>query len=207
MFDTWPPLAEALRIVRGDQADRNAPAIQDLKIFSNLKRAELLAKLLGRPATASEENSFVEAYQSTLSENLAPYDGLSSTLERLNAQRVRWGIVTNKPKRYFAAIFEKIAVLRTASCLVCPEDVVNRKPSPEPLRKACELLGIATSRTLFVGDMPIDMEAAAACPMDFVYARYGYSEESEMRGFTHSIRSLPELIPHVLDSTGSRETP
>lgn len=177
LYDTWPALCMALQSVyRQYNPAGDASFITQLRADTHLATRALLSKVLGVSADQQHETDLIACYQNLILEYLYPFPGLQDLLDYLNRQNLPWGIVTNKRKYYFPLLMAKQALLKTAACIVCPEDVQNRKPDPEPLLKACDILQIQPQQALYVGDNLIDVISAEKCHMDFALAEYGYSE-------------------------------
>jgi histidinol-phosphate aminotransferase len=81
-----------------------------------------------------------------------------ATLGRL-AARGPLGIVTGRPRIDAERFLRDFGLARFFSIVVCREDA-PLKPSPDPIRAACERLGVATA--WFVGDTVDDVRAARA---------------------------------------------
>lgn len=58
--------------------------------------------------------------------------------------------------------------------MVCPDDVSQPKPHPEPLFLNCRQLGIDPSEAVFVGDHVRDIDAGKAAGMRTIAAAWGY---------------------------------
>lgn len=87
---------------------------------------------------------------------MAPYPGALELLERLRAGGWRLFLVTDG---YAPTQRHKVAALGLAPCFEAlvftgelPEG--QQKPSPAPFRLACDRLGLAPNRCLYVGDHP-----------------------------------------------------
>ncbi|MEX2469716.1 MAG: HAD-IA family hydrolase [Pseudohongiellaceae bacterium] len=107
----------------------------------------------------------------------ALYPGMADLLEQLDAQRIPWGIVTNKPEKYSRLLLDRLALLDRCGALVCPDHVKERKPNPEPIFLACQLLERDTERTVYIGDHLRDVQAAKAADVIAIAAPYGYLPE------------------------------
>lgn len=53
--------------------------------------------------------------------------------------------------------------------LVTADDVLHGKPDPEPLRKACSILGVEPKDSFYVGDAYNDFASATSAGLRFVY--------------------------------------
>ena len=81
-----------------------------------------------------------------------------SALERLRANGVLTGIVTNRNKGRLAV--EGCGLAPLFDVIIGVEDVENPKPHPEPLLKAMSLLGVGPEAAFYTGDTDIDMKTA-----------------------------------------------
>ena len=81
-------------------------------------------------------------------------------LERLRANGVRTGVVTNRNKARDAV--EEGGIAQLFDVIIGGEDVGNYKPHPEPLLKAISLLGVRLEAAFYTGDTDIDMKTAKA---------------------------------------------
>lgn len=70
------------------------------------------------------------------------------------------------------------------TAIVCAEDYVNGKPSPDPFLKAAVLMGVAPDECVVFEDTAIGIEAAKAAGMDWVL----------VPSLAEHVRPLPEKI-------------
>jgi phosphoglycolate phosphatase len=84
--------------------------------------------------------------------------------------------------------------------VVCDEDVANHRPAPDPVRKACDLLGVPASEAIVVGDTPQDPRSARAAGALSIGVATGKFSPAELRelGPALVIASLEEL-PALLE--------
>jgi phosphoglycolate phosphatase-like HAD superfamily hydrolase len=86
------------------------------------------------------------------------------------------------------------------ACLISGDTCTHPKPHPEPLLKACQIIGITPAQCLYLGDDLRDMHAANASGMQGIIANYGYvgSDASVANWGAHgSIDSPPELLRYL----------
>ena len=63
--------------------------------------------------------------------------------------------------------------------MVCPDDVVERKPHPESLLRNCRELGCTPDQAIYIGDHLRDIEAGRRAGMYTIAAAYGYIEPGD----------------------------
>lgn len=102
------------------------------------------------------------------------YPSYDRLLENLEKQQIPWGIVTNKPLLYAETLLEALALRSKCSVLICPEDVVEKKPSPEPIELALKTLGCSSQRSVYIGDHERDIQSAKGADVIAIAAAYGY---------------------------------
>lgn len=124
---------------------------------------------------ATARAAFGRHYQACLLEGLGMYDGVASTLARLDAAGYRLAVVTNKPSAFVAPILEALGIARHFALWLGGNCLPEKKPHPAPLLHACHELQVATERTLMVGDSENDVLAAKAAGMKVVGLTYGYN--------------------------------
>ena len=73
------------------------------------------------------------------------------------------------------------------TAIVCAEDYVNGKPSPDPFLKAAVLMGVAPDECVVFEDTAIGIEAAKAAGMDWVL----------VPSLAEHVRPLPEKIINI----------
>lgn len=180
-----------------DTADEFVPVVQSLRAehgrapmdpqrirasVSNGARA-LVSLGLDMPEDAPEFERnrlrLLELYSAVLGSLAAPYPGIESLLAQLQAAGIGWGISTNKPRAYTAPLLAKLAIQPPPGSVVCPEDVVNRKPHPESLYRNCRELQCAPHEAIYIGDHARDIKAGRQAGMYTIAAAYGYIEPGD----------------------------
>ena len=180
LVDTAPDLAAATNALRAHHGLDPLPFHVIRAQVSNGGSA-LVTLALGLEAGSAEHDAakqfLLDAYEQALavdSRLLAPLDEWLITWE---GEARKWGIVTNKPRRYTEPLIEALAL--TPGALLCADDLRVKKPAPEPLWEAAKRLGIPPEACWYVGDHVRDMEAAKAAGMTAVAVGYGYISEEE----------------------------
>ena len=174
LIDTAP---DFVRVVSRLRAEHELPALAEELIYQTVSDG---ARALVRLAFAIDESHerfeplrlrLLDLYEEQLAQTEASlYPGMSQLLDDLDASAIPWGIVTNKPEKYTRLLLDKLGLLQRCQALVCPEQVRERKPNPESIFLACQLLNRQTERTVYIGDHLRDVQAAKAADVIAVAA-------------------------------------
>ena len=122
---------------------------------------------------------YLERYEQRLCVDSAIFPGLESLLDNLESANVRWGIVTNKPEHLTMPLIRALGLESRSACNVSGDTLPERKPHPAPLLHACELIKVAPTNSIYVGDAARDIEAGQAAGMATIAAAYGYITDGD----------------------------
>jgi phosphoglycolate phosphatase len=163
-----------------------APSDEALSRGHTLTMRETLAFLTGEPPERVEELlelcGSLEGYPAELT--CVP-DGCSAALDSLSAD-YRLGVVTSRLRFGIDHFFEFSGLGPMFDVAIGYEDYARPKPAPDPLLTACDRLGVAPEKAVYVGDAPTDYACSRAAGTYFI--AYG--------------DAVPEA-PHVVSSFGS----
>lgn len=157
-----PPMAlEAIRphVSRGSRA---------------MTRAALPALPEDPAAVEALVPEFLAIYEQELGRHGGVFDGVEDMLAALEADGVRWGIVTNKPEYLARMVVPQLGWQSRCAVLVGGDSLAQRKPHPMPLLHAAAALGIEPGHCVYVGDDERDIVAARAAGMPSIAALWGY---------------------------------
>ena len=110
--------------------------------------------------------------------------------------------MTNKSRVLTEKILKFYGLLNHADILICGDDGLTPKPSPEMLIRACNSLDVDTKDTIYIGDGLRDIQAAISAKMKSVLACYGYlktNDDIESWGADFFIHHPDEII-HLVNS-------
>jgi N-acetyl-D-muramate 6-phosphate phosphatase len=182
LVDTAPDLGYALNI----QLERHGkPTLSDevIRPFASHGTKGLLQVGFGiTPQDAhfvAMRDEYLEIYDQVFTRSPRLFDGMEDLLSTLERQGLRWGIVTNKPRRFTRPLVESMGLDQRASAVISGDDAPQPKPSPATLLMACEVIGITPHECIYVGDAVRDIEAGKAAGMKTVVALFGYIDSSE----------------------------
>jgi N-acetyl-D-muramate 6-phosphate phosphatase len=175
--DTAPDLAAALNHTR---ATRHLPPLP-LEVLrpqcSHGSRGLLKTGFdiePGHPDYDTLRDIFLDYYASNICVQTKLFGDTAKLVSELELRGIKWGIVTNKPHRYTVPLMQALGYADRAACLISGDTCTHPKPHPEPLLKACQIIGVTPAQCLYLGDDLRDMHAANASGMQGIIANYGY---------------------------------
>ncbi|WP_398500979.1 HAD-IA family hydrolase [Variovorax sp.] len=134
--------------------------------------------------------------------NTQAFDGVPPLIEALIARGLRWGVVTNKSKRFTEPLTQAMPLFASAGAVVSGDTTPHAKPHPEPLHEAARRLGIPSEHCIYVGDDERDIIAGRAAGMRTVAAAYGYmgAQADATRWEADALITSPGELLKLLDS-------
>ena len=175
--DTAPDLAAALNHAR---STRNLPPLplEALRPQASHGSRGLLRVGLGiepeHPGYDMLRDIFLDYYAKNICVNTQLFGDTADLIAGLEQRGIKWGIVTNKPHRYTLPLMQALGYADRAACLISGDTYAHSKPHPEPLLKACQVIGVSVDECVYVGDDLRDMQAANSAGMRGIIANYGY---------------------------------
>lgn len=208
---TAPDMVAALQSWQQDRGE--PPADYEAARYCVSGGARALLGLAGMTESAPEyeaaRDDFLARYENSGYNRTFLFAGVQNVLTTLAQEGWSWGIVTNKPRQYFAPIAVNLNIETNpelelpatapplAAALVAGDDCAKSKPSPEPLLLAAEIAGVSPEHCIYVGDDRRDAQAARAAGMQFILAGWGYwpAEDWKSAPAADAIASTPKCLP------------
>jgi phosphoglycolate phosphatase len=139
----------------------------------------------------------LDTYQDNIAVNSSLFDGMAETLAAIEAQGLKWGVVTNKRQRFSVPLIEALQLDRRAICLVSGDSTAYPKPHPDSILLACQQAGVSPQQCVYVGDAPHDITAGKRAQVKTIAALYGYlthSDQPEQWGADALITKPTDLL-------------
>lgn len=180
LVDTAPDFVRLLNQLRGED---NLPPLPYADIRNQVSNGARALIKLGFDLTEDSANftarldTLLQRYEQELAVESCLFPGLNETLQYLEQHEIPWGVVTNKPSRYTLPLLRGLQLDQRCAVTVCPDQVVNKKPHPEPLLTACDWISVDPAQTIYVGDHVRDIEAGNAAGNFTIAAAWGYLEQ------------------------------
>jgi N-acetyl-D-muramate 6-phosphate phosphatase len=182
LVDTAPDLGYALNL----QLEKHGkPALSDATIrpFASHGSRGLIGLGFGiTPKDANfiaMRNEYLSIYDQVFTRSPVLLPGIADLLEAIQKKGVKWGIVTNKPRRFTIPLIESMRLDKRAACVVSGDDAPQPKPSPATLLMACSQVGVKPEHCVYVGDAERDIVAGKAAGMKTVVALFGYIDVAD----------------------------
>ena len=177
LADTAPDMARTVNIMRSNR--KLAPVALDVvrPHVSKGARGMICAAFdmtTDHPDFPAMREEFLEIYADHLYVDSVLFPGMAALLDRLEAEHIAWGVVTNKFERFARPLLEGMGLASRAGVIVGGDTCAKAKPFPDPLLFAAQKLGAPPAGTLYVGDDVRDVQAARAAGMPVIVAGYGY---------------------------------
>ncbi len=179
LVDTAPDLGHALnlQLIRHGKQPLADAAIRP---FASHGSRGLVG--LGFGITPKDDNfikmrdEYLSLYESVFTRSPVLLPGIAELLHAIEAKGLKWGVVTNKPRRFTMPLIESMGMnlSKRAACIVSGDDAPQPKPSPATLLMACEQVSVKPENCIYVGDAERDIQAGKAASMKTVVALFGY---------------------------------
>ncbi len=201
--DTAPDLAAALNHTR---ATRGLPPMSLAEIRPQASHGVRgLFKLgfgiePGHPEYDPLREVFLDYYARNICVHTRLFGDTAALVTEIERRGMPWGIVTNKPHRFTLPLMQALGYAERAACLISGDTCARAKPYPDPLLRACEMMGTAAADCVYLGDDLRDMQAARAAGMPGIIANYGYvGEDASVENWKAdgSINAPTELLQYL----------
>ena len=127
------------------------------------------------------------------------YDGMAEVLNFIRENGIKTVLVTGAVKRRTNKLKRFNLPLMG---IVSRFDVSHKKPHPEPMFRALEILGCDASKVLSIGNQVIDLQASKAAGIDFALASWGVRdhEREQLQQESDYVLSDPREIIGMISS-------
>ncbi|MFP4243914.1 MAG: HAD family hydrolase [Ectothiorhodospira sp.] len=204
LVDTAPDMHAALCRLQARHGTEPLPfeAVRD-----HVSHGSVALVRLGFPGIEGEtfealKQEYLTLYAEALHVDSILFPGMAEILERIEAQGMNWGVVTNKPGWLTEPLLHSMGLRTKAATVISGDTTPERKPHPLPLLQACREAGSAPHQCLYIGDALRDIQAGRAAGMATLAALYGYIDADQTPdtwgadGFIHHPGEiLPWLTP------------
>ena len=179
LIDSAPDLVGTLNIIlkRHGRTTLTISAVK--KLVGNGARALLERgfKETGAPAENLDALTveFIETYVPNCAVLSRPFSGVIETLDTFANSGYRMAVCTNKPQAPSETILTKLGLMQYFEVVVGGDFFPVRKPDPQHLLGALQLMNALENPAIMVGDSYNDVASARNAGMPVIVVTYGYT--------------------------------
>mgnify|MGYP001607263430 FL=1 len=155
----------------------------------------LIEKILGDNKASIKDavlDRFIKYYSEHLADFTRPYPGVIKTLELLG--RYKKAVISNKRESLSKKLLEQLGLMKFFDVVLGSDSVAEKKPSPAPVKKVLEILGVEPHRAIIVGDSDFDIQAGKGAGLITVAVTYGFRDRESLSNADFIIDSIGELL-------------
>jgi 2-phosphoglycolate phosphatase len=150
----------------------------EVKPFISFGARAMIAAGLAHPVAADVQETLLAAmldcYEQHIADHSSFFAGIEDTLTQIEAQGLKWGVVTNKRERFTNPLMAALKLTGRAACIVSGDTTAHSKPHPGPMLAACRQAGVKPEQCVYIGDAVHDIAAGKNANMKTLAASYGY---------------------------------
>jgi len=171
-------------------------ASDGIKAYLNLR----FNKRIDNFSELSDE--FICIYKGNILKNPILFDGILDLINLLDKNAIGWGIITNKHRCFVEMILKFLNLKQRCELLICGDDGISPKPSPNMLISACESLKVKSNEVVYVGDAHKDIISSKTANIYAILACYGYlKKEDKIQSWgADAIINHPSEIPILIEN-------
>jgi N-acetyl-D-muramate 6-phosphate phosphatase len=203
LVDTAPDLGYALNLQRERHGLDFLPDATIRPYASHGSRGLLEIGFGLLPTDAHFEamrTEYLDLYTQVMTRQPVLFDGMAEALQAIEQRGLRWGIVTNKPRRFTMPMVAHMGLDVRAGAVISGDDAPQPKPSPQTLLLACERMSIDPQTVLYIGDAERDIQAGQAAGMKTLVALFGYlasTDNPQAWGADGCIQQPQDLLAYL----------
>ena len=202
--------------VNAARADHGLPALSIAEVTSHVGRGldDLLASTLPPGAVGRGIEVFRRTYDRVCETESKPMPGAIQVLADLGARGFPLAVASNKLASFSRRILRALDLEAPLCAIHGPDTAGAPKPDPAMVRACLAAMRVIPHEAVYVGDMPLDVEAAERAGVGIVLLAGGAAPRSALEatgatvldGLPHLATSLPQLAapPTCPPGTGGR---
>lgn len=142
---------------------------------------------------------FVAYNSAHITDKSALYPGVREALRQLAENGIRLVVVSNKHEALCRLIMEALDIAGLFEIICGGDTFTEIKPSPLPLLRALERLGIGAHEAVMVGDSINDIQAGQQAGITTIGCTWGYGGTEELAGADHRAASPGNVATILLN--------
>ena len=198
LVDSYAALADAVNYALS-QHGLDELTMDEIRGYVGEGLERLLDRAFQGDVPASATDAFENRYDEICCEQSRVLADVEATLSALSRLDVAMAVCTNKPTAFSRKILEFLGLASFFRAIVGPDLAGARKPQARHVLHTLEATHCAPEDALFVGDMPIDIEAAHNSGLAVAVVPTGSSSSNALKaaGPDHYLDRLADLVEIV----------
>ncbi|QEM68845.1 phosphoglycolate phosphatase [Geobacter sp. FeAm09] len=144
---------------------------------------------------------FVAYNKGHIADKSALYPGVRETLHQLAESGIRMAVISNKNETLCRLVMEALGIARQFEIICGGDTFAEMKPSPLPLVRVAEHLGIAAHEAVMIGDSINDVQAGRLAGVATIGCAWGYGGPEELTEADHRATSFMDVATILLNGT------
>ncbi|MDD2308208.1 MAG: HAD-IA family hydrolase [Desulfuromonadaceae bacterium] len=140
---------------------------------------------------------FLEFNREHIADKSRLYPGIQELLQKFAARNIKMAIISNKNEDLSSLILQTLGINDLFESVCGGDTYPERKPSPLPLLRVAESLGIAPHECVMVGDSINDIQAGKQANIASIACTWGYGSRAELSEAGFFASSPEELFAAV----------
>lgn len=198
LVDSYAALADAVNYARRQHGLHDL-ATDTIREFVGEGLERLLQRAFDGKVPPTATDDFEARYDEICCAQSRVLADVEATLAALSRCGVAMAVCTNKPTAFSRKILEFLNLAPFFSAIVGPDVAGARKPEAQHVLRTLQATHCAPSEALFVGDMPVDVEAAHNSGIAAAVVATGSSTSTALKaaGPDHYLDRLADLVQIV----------
>ena len=171
-----------------------------------VSRTDIFEVLFDQDEDAKEiaHIEFNKCYRDHFGEIHPIEEGVYEMLEELRAMDIKLGVMTNRDREFLTREINIIQVTgwtHLFETVVCGDDVINRKPAPDPILKTVENLGMNPGLDCwYVGDSSTDTVSAKSAGVTSIFFNGAHWDQDWLEKIFPGTRKYPHKPDAVVNN-------
>ncbi len=204
LLNSLEGIADAMNVLL-ERLGYSTHPLETYKYFVGDGIAEMVQRAL--PEVSREKSDinklvtdYRDIYHTTWPKKSPPYEGIPELLDALSQKNIKLAVLSNKSDDFTNRMVSELLPDWKFEVVMGAQPGIPEKPDPYAALKIAEIIGIAPTNIIFMGDSGVDMKTAARANMYPVGVLWGFREAEELlaNGAKKLIKHPMELfLPHI----------
>uniref|UniRef100_A0A7V3YGZ2 phosphoglycolate phosphatase n=1 Tax=Candidatus Caldatribacterium californiense TaxID=1454726 RepID=A0A7V3YGZ2_9BACT len=139
----------------------------------------VIEQIVGREKKDEALRAFYEFYEQEHDRLVTPFPEVLEILEYLRRKGVKQALFTSKGRKSASITLRRFNLERLFDFVLCGDEVQRAKPYPDGVVRILEYFGVSPRNALYVGDSPLDAQAAHGAQVAFALALWDSFHRAE----------------------------